>query len=426
MHTDHDGSPPASAEHSGGLRRSLSLIQLLFLGVGGMVGAGIYAVTGVAAGVAGNLVWLSFALAALVSLATATAYAEFASRFPDAGGSFEYMRRAFGDRFAFSMSAVVLLTGVVAAAAISISFADYVARFVDVPTSLVAPIALLAMAGVNLLGMDWTARFSTVATVVTLLGLGFVVAVSVPMWGERDLLDTSDVDGSAWLGVLSGGALVFFAHVGYEDLVRTAEEAQEPERNVPRAVVWSGGIASVVYLVTVVSAVQVLGGQRLADSPGPLAEVVEVGAGAAGAMVLAAVALFATTKTMLSNLVGASRLLFDVARDSESGTLRPLTRTLSRSGAPIVALLVATCLAIGFALSGGLGFVIALANMFVFVVFLVVDVGLIVFRLRNPHAPEPAWRSPGTVRGVPVLPVLGVLGTLVLMVCNIRNLIVDV
>ena len=112
------------SKKKGKLERTLGLGDIIMFGVGGIVGAGIYAIIGEAAGLAGNMLWLSFAIAATVALLTGMAYAEFVSRFPDAGGSFEYVTRAFDQKTALWLSGVMLFTGIVAPAAIAIRFAE--------------------------------------------------------------------------------------------------------------------------------------------------------------------------------------------------------------------------------------------------------------------------------------------------------------
>jgi len=115
------------------LKKSLGFWDVPMFGVGGIVGAGIYAIIGQAAGLSGNMLWLSFALAACVDLLPGLSYAEFVSRFPDAGGSYEYIKRGIGLRTALFMSIFMTFTGIVAAAAIAISFSEYLGRLVQFP-----------------------------------------------------------------------------------------------------------------------------------------------------------------------------------------------------------------------------------------------------------------------------------------------------
>ena len=138
---------------SGKLKRHLSTFDILMFGVGGIVGAGIYAIIGEAAGLAGSLLWVSFIIAAVVAFLTGLSYAEFVSRFPDAGGSFEYIRQTFGQKVALFLSIFMLFTGIVAAAAIAISFGDYLSRLIDLPGSFLAIAIIVLMGATNIVGI---------------------------------------------------------------------------------------------------------------------------------------------------------------------------------------------------------------------------------------------------------------------------------
>lgn len=411
-------SAAGNEDQQGSLKRSLGLIEVLMFGVGGIVGAGIYAIVGEAAGYAGNMLWASFAVAAVVALLTGLSYAEFVSRFPDAGGSFEYIKRSFGKKTALWLSLVMMFTNVIAPAAIAISFSDYLGRLVDVPAWISTIAIILLMGAINVVGMQNASWFNTFATVITLLGLLAVVGFSVPRWGEANLLAWPDAGGSA---ILSGGALIFFSYVGFEDLVKMAEETKDPQRTMPQGILYSGLIVLALYILIAISAVSVMEPQELASSSGPLAEVLGQVAGPAWVTGLIVVALFATSKTILSNVLGSSRLVFDVARDSGFHWLQKLTRVNSKTGTPIFAILAMTTVVILFSLIGNLKVVASLSNIFVFLLFLSVNIALIRHRIIEDQ-PAP-FRIPINIANIPIPTVLAILGLLTLLGFNISNML---
>ncbi len=406
-----------STEPEPTLKRSLGLLDVVMFGVGGIVGAGIYAIIGEAAGYGGSLLWLSFLLAALVAFLTAATYAELVSRHPDAGGSFEYVKQAFGLRVAAAMSVVMLFTGIVAAGAIAISFSSYASRLVGIPQLWTTLAIVAVMGGVNVAGVAQASWFNTTATVVTILGLAGVVLVSAPEIGSVDLLDGGDAD---LLGLGIGSALVFFSFIGFEDLVKMAEEVEEPERTLPRGLLISAGIVLAIYLAVAVAAVSALGPDELASSSGPLAEIVSSKAGQTWATVIVAVALFATSKTILSNLLGASRLLFDVGRDTGWGWLRRLTAVNPSTSTPIAAIALVTVAAAAVGAIGDLGAVAAASNILIMLVFLAVNVALL--RLRRTETAEPAFRIPWSVGGYPVTAFLAIIGICCFLALNVAAL----
>jgi len=403
----------------GKLKRVLGLGDIIIFGVGAIVGAGIYAIIGKAAGLAGNVLWLSFSIAAVVALLTGLSYAEFVSRFPDAGGSFEYVSQSFNRKTAIILSGIMLFTGIVAPAAIAISFSEYLARFWEIP-SWVATIGIIAlMGGINIIGSQESSWFNTLATVITLLGLGAIIWFAAPEWGNKDLLKLPP---SGATGIFSGAALIFFSYVGFEDLVKMAEEVKKPEIVMPRGIVISGLIVLVFYVLIAISASSVLSPSELAKSKGPLAQVLQSVAGKSWVTGLIIVALFATSKTILSNILGASRLLFDIARDSGFGFLKKLTKVDKGRGTPTFAIITISALVIAFSLIGNLKVVASLSNIFVFSLFILVNVSLIRYRKVHDKGEKPAFRVPLNVANIPIPTVIALVGLIVLLGFNIYNL----
>lgn len=412
--TDQAAAGEGAVESDGELARDLTLKDIVMFGVGGIVGAGIYAIIGEAAAYGGNLLWLSFLIAAAVAVFTSLTYAELVSRHPDAGGSFEYVKQAFGIRVAGYASIVMLFTGVVAAGAIAISFSSYLSRLLDLPT-IATTIAVIAVMGlVNAAGAAQASWFNIVATVATLAGLAAVVVVAVPHVGSTDLFDAGN-SGVLDLGI--GSALIYFSFIGFEDLVKLAEETDDAERTMPRGLLISSGIVLVVYLLVAVAAVSALGADELASSPGPLAEILETHAGAAWATAIIAVALFATSKTILSNILGASRLLFDVGRDTGIGWLQRFTAVSDTTRTPVFAIAAVTVAAMVFGAIGNLKIVAAIGNVLILLVFLAVNAALI--RIRRTSDEEPAFMLRLAVAGVPVTVALSIIGVASLLVLNL-------
>ncbi|MFA0960499.1 APC family permease [Roseivirga sp. BDSF3-8] len=406
------------------LKRSLGFWDVLMFGVGGIVGAGIYAIIGQAAGLSGNMLWVSFIVAAVVALLTGLSYAEFVSRYPDAGGSFEYIKQGLGEKTALFMSIFMVFTGVVAAAAIAISFSEYLSRLWDIPnwTSMVGIIALMAF--FNIIGSKYSSYYNGFATIVTLAGLLLVIGVSIPEFGTVDLFKAPS-DG-AFGSILAGGALIFFSYIGFEDLVKMAEETKKPRKNMPRAVLMSGLIVLVVYVLIAISSLSVLDARELASSSGPLAAVIKTKLGQTGATILAVVALFATSKTVLSNILGTSRLLYDVARDSKIKWLERFTTISGIGNAPNYAIISIALVAIAFGLIGNLKTVASISNIFIFIVFGMVNIALLNFRKKYKGTKDDGdelFKIPLNVNHIPIPTVVALLTLLVLLGYNIANIV---
>lgn len=389
------------------LRRVLGLTEVTAGGVGMIIGAGIYVLLGAATQEAGSLVWLSFVIAATLAGLTGLSYAELSSMFPSAAGEYEYTRHALPDWVAFAVGWTMIVGLVVTAATVSIGFARYLQYFVAIDLRLAA-VGLLVMLGViATIGIKQSAQLTVGLSAIQVGGLLLVIVIGVPHLGEVDVLT-----GTGAPGVLSAAALVFFAFIGFDEVITLAEETRDPTRTVPRALLLALGISTVLYVAVAVTAVSVLGPAALATSPRPLADATAHVLGDHGATLVAAIALVTTMNTALLAVTPASRIIYGMAK---AGVMPEALATVHRGRAtPIRAIVLVTGAAVVFALLGEFALIAAVTDFTVYVVFLAVNVTVIVLRRTRPEAPR-RFRVPGRIAGVPVLPVLGLVSVAAMM-----------
>lgn len=391
------------------LRRTLGIGGLTFYGVGMIVGAGVYSVVGAAAGIAGHGVWASFAVGALAAVLTALSYAELSTLHPRAGAEYAYVREAVpGSRaLPFVLGVVLTLAAAGTAATVSLAFAGYLRAFLPVPAPLVALGLVAAATALNVIGLRLSSR---VNMAFTLLEVGGLVAFAI-VGATRP--DFGSGLGDVSLGpALSGAALLFFAYLGFEDIVNLAEEAHEPAKDLPPAILASVAITAVLYVAVGLAAVALIEPARLASSSAPLSDAAEA-ASPVLARVLAVVALFATANTALIALVAGSRLLYGMGRDGALPVRLGAVR--SNAGTPWIAALVLGGLAAALLPLGDVAAVAGLSSFAALLAFVAVHGALIVLRFRAPDRPRP-FRVPLAVGRVPVLPVLGLASAGLLLV----------
>jgi APA family basic amino acid/polyamine antiporter len=405
------GADPIGSATS--LRRVLGLIEVTAGGLGIIIGAGIYVLLGAATAHAGSLVWLAFLVAAVLSALTGLSYAELSSMFPSAAGEYEYTRRAMPEWVAFVVGWTMIVGLVVAAATVSIGFARYVGYFLDNDARVAALGLLTAVSVVAMVGVKQSARLTVGLSAVQVGGLVLVFAIGLPHIGDVDLLT-----GRGAGGVLGAAALVFFAFIGFDEVITLAEETRDPTRTVPRALLLALGLSTALYIAVAIAAVSVLGADALGSSPRPLADVMAHVWGDRGATVVAAVAVMTTTNTTLLAVTAASRVMYGMAK---AGAMpRSFASVHSHRGTPIRAIVAVALVAGGFALFGDFSVIAAVTDFAVYVVFLAVNGTVIILRRTRPELPRP-FTVAGTVRGIPVLPVLG-LGSVALMMTQLEPL----
>jgi APA family basic amino acid/polyamine antiporter len=399
----------AEKSAKGGLAKTLGFGRLALYGVGTIIGAGIYSVIGPAAEAAGDAVWISFLLAAVISAFSGLSYAELASAMPNAGAEHSFLRQALpkAPAVAFAVGLFIAVHGAATFATVGLTFGNYLQTFVALPPVAVA-LGLMAVATlINIAGVTKASSVSAVLTTVQVLCLvGFAIFAFTLKGADLPSRITAP---QSWSGVLQGSAIVFFIYSGYEHMATLSEEAKNPGRDIWRAFMVALCATTAVY-VAVIFAVLALGDAKsIASSDFPLVAA----AGRLGrwaAIVITGAALLATANAVLNASISGSRLLFGMAR---AGDLpKALQRTLGASKSPwigAVVLLVAACI---FALLGEVKFVASLSSLGVTLVFASVNAAVIILRYTKADLERPF--SVPSVGRFPVTAGLGVVSSLVL------------
>jgi len=388
-----------------GLKKDLGLFTATAAGVGIIVGAGVYVLIGSAAGIAGNGVWLSFFISSLVALFTGLSYAELSSLFPDDASEFLYTEKAFGKRLAFLVGYAVIITGIVAAAAVALGLAGYASSLLNI--NIVVPLAILAIAlftFVNYWSIKDSAALNVIFTILEVGGLLLIIAFALRHLGSVDYLDFQ----GGTKGVLSAAALIFFAFIGFESVVKLSEETKNAKKIIPKALVLSIIITTVIYILVAISAVSVLDWQALGASKAPLADVAKALLGQKAFVLLSIIALFSTGNTILISLVTTSRMVYGIAGKLKS--IKFLTKIGKKRRTPVNAILLTSLLAVGFTFIKDIEMVASITNFGVFFTFIIVNAALIRLRYTLPKRKR-GFKVPLSVGKLPLLPVFGIIAS---------------
>ncbi len=357
-----------------GLRREIGLFGAVAYGVGTILGAGVYALIGVAAGVAGNAVWLAFAIAALIALFSGLSYAKLASIFPSSGGEYVYVEQAFGTRFwAFIVGWLVLISSIISGAAVALGFGGYLYGLTGVPTSVGATMLILVMAAINYVGIKESLAVNVILTLIELLGVLIVIFLGVGFLGTVDYVEMPN----GLSGVVSAVGLIFFAFIGFEGLVKIGDEAKDPTRTIPRALLLSLLITAALYVLVALSVISILPHQELSASASPLSDVALAASGEGMSLLLSAIALLATANTVLIILIASSRIAYGMS--VRSALPRFLSQVNPGRGTPLAAIAMTAVASLLFCFLGGIELTANVANFTIFMVFLAVNLSVLQF-----------------------------------------------
>jgi APA family basic amino acid/polyamine antiporter len=290
------------------LARRLGTFDAVVVGLGSMVGAGIFAALSPAARYAGSALLIGLVLAGAVAYCNATSSARLAALYPESGGTYVYGRRRLGDVWGYLAGSAFVVGKVASCAAMALTFAHYAAPSVARPLAVGAVVGLTA---VNLAGIDKTAGLTRAIVALVLVALAVFVVVALA-GGTVDGSHLTDSHGGV-LGALRSGGILFFAFAGYARIATLGEEVAEPERTIPRAIALALGLTIGIYAVVAVAALLAAPPSLLASTQAPLRAVVRSGSLDGFAPVVQVGAAVASLGVLLSLLAGVSRTVFAMA-----------------------------------------------------------------------------------------------------------------
>ncbi len=381
------------SEPSKALHRELRLLDAVGIGFGAIIGAGIFVVTGVAAGIAGPALLVGLTLAGIVATANALTSAQLAASFPRAGGTYEYGYELLHPLAGFAAGWMFLSSKIAAAGTVAIGLAAYL--HVIVPDLTPRAIAVGAVAVFTVLNFFGIRRSSQVNLAIVVLSVGSLllfVAATAPRFAAANLVPFAP---AGIRGTFEAAAILFFAYTGYARIATLGEEVHEPERTIPRAVLITIGGALLLYAAVALTALGAAGAPLLARTGAPLRAAAEAIEMPWLATVVSVGGIAAMLGVILSQLLALSRMSFAMARRRDLP--RRLGDVHQKSGVPRTAVLVVGALAMLVAATGALETVARTASFTILVYYGIANVA--------------ALRLPAESRLYPTaVPITGLLG----------------
>jgi APA family basic amino acid/polyamine antiporter len=388
-----------------GLKKTLNLLDATSVGIGAIIGAGIFVVLGIAIGYAGPSIVISIIVAGIVASFTAFSFAELGSAIPKEGGAYAFAFELISPFAGFMVGCLWLFAQIVAGAAISLGFASYfVAIFPIFPLKTIAVAAALTLTGLNLVGIKQSTAVNNILVIVKIAILGLFIGFGVFQIHPQNL---SQFSPNGLFGILQGAGFIFFAYLGFGRIATLSEEVKNPERNLPLSVLIALVVSVVIYVLTGFTATGLQNYQILAQSGSPIAEA----ARATGNFTLVAAvslgALIATTSVLLTNLIGLSRVAFAMARNGQLP--KSIARVSSRFRTPYLSVLAMGALLTVLAFTLDLKQTAAITSFAILSVHLAVNLSAIRLRKKMPSSIK--FKVPL----YPLIPSLGFFSCIILM-----------
>ncbi|MFZ0887920.1 MAG: amino acid permease [Candidatus Binataceae bacterium] len=404
--------------HEGGLKRALGALDLTALGIGAIVGAGIFVLTGVAAArYAGPAIVLSFTVAGFACAMAALCYAEFAAMIPVAGSAYSYSYATMGELMGWIIGWDLVLEYAVAAAAVAVGWSGYLRVILDglglhlpdalthapgsMPgaiTDLPALLIVLLVSAILYLGISESARFNSAIVAIKLFVIGLVIVVGAFYVRPANWSPFAPM---GWSGVMKGGAVIFFAYIGFDAVSTAAEEVIDPKRDLPLGILGSLAICTVLYIAVAAVLTGMVPAAHI-DVNAPLASAFVIRGLYAISGIVSFGAVAGLTSVLLVLLLGQSRIFYAMSRD---GLLPPaFSRVHPRFRTPYIPTTL-TGFAVGIAAALlPIQEIAELTNIGTLFAFVLVCIGVWILR----HL-EPEMHRPFKTPLVPLVPILGVL-----------------
>jgi len=328
--------------------------------------------------------------------------------FSSSAAEYEYVKNAMGKRIGFIIGWIIIFSAIISSSTVAVGFGNYLEVLFNIPPlySAFALISILSM--VLFVGIRESAWIAILFTSIEALGLLIIFFIGIPYYGNVNYLEMP----LGLNGVLASAALIFFAYLGFEEIVKLSDETRDAYKNIPKAIILAMVISTVLYILVAFSAVSILGWQFLANSQAPFSLIASAALGPNGALLLSIIALFATSNTVLLLLLAGSRIVYGMAVSqslpSILGKVHPKTRT------PWVSIIIVGLAAIVFLFVGNLGFLASATNYTLFLSFIFINGSVVVLRYKNPDLKRP-FKIPINVKNQSLIPFFGLITSIILL-----------
>lgn len=408
--------------HSNQLKRGLSFVDLWSIGVGALIGGGIFTVIGPAVSQAGPALFIAFIIAGAIAILSTMSYAELASIWPYQGASYAYSKYAFkgispelGRLIALWCAGLYFLSFAFAAGAVNLGFAGYLNFiFPSLSPVIAAPLICILITGLLLVGIKTTGKINTVFSIVQVLAL-LAIAVIALFANPIGPFQYSEFLPNGWTGVFAATALIAFGQMQVEAVLTLGEEAKNPRRNLPLAQVSAVVTAITLYILTGYGVVATASPGELAASSAPLSLAIENVLPGAGALLIATAALTATGTSTVGCLLGSSRMLYAGAR--EKAFPATFAKIGKKSAVPTNAVIFTGIIALAATITAVIGYAAAinlLVSAAVFANWLmmaIINIALVIVRVTRKDL-KPSFRYPVNIKNIPILAIFASIACL--------------
>ena len=401
------------------LKRELGFTDITLATAGYIIGAGIYAVIGLAAGYAKDFTWLSVVICGIIAICTGMSFSELASMFNKNAGEYYYTKEAFNDGIAKVVAYFIIITEILTINAISFGLGNYLSTFINVKPIIISACSLIIFGYLNYVGIRESMDYNNIATIIEISGL-----ILISILGFKNIksesFDLSKLKMDNISPILIGTALIYFAYFGYDIVIELSEETKEPEKNIPKGMLYGLGISTILYCIVTISSISTIGWKNLSESKAPMIDVANALLGGYGGKLLLLIAVISMSNTLLLGHVASSRFIQSTSKNINIPF--NMDKIDDKTQTPKNAIIAVTLISLIGLLLGNLERSVSITNIGTLFIFLLVNVSVIILRKKYPNAKRP-FTIPFAINNIPISSIVGGLSSIVLAYYLINNLI---
>lgn len=382
-----------------GLLRLLTLKDAVAVGLGAIIGAGIFVVTGIAAGVSGPAFIIGLMIAGIIATFNALSSAQLAAIYPHSGGTYEYGYILINPTFGFSAGWMFLLSKLSAAGVVAIGFGSYFYQLVPIASPITFSVsAVILLTAANFFGIKKAGILNLTIVAITLLSLLYLVFSGIPEVNSENFKPFAPF---GIVGIAEAAALLFFAFTGYARIATLAEEVTEPKKTIPKAIIITTITAIFLYAAVSIVAIGVIGTESMANSKSPLQLVANALSAPAISTIITIGASTAMLGVLLSQILGVSRVMLAMGRRHD---LPPFFKTIhNQYRVPHIGIIITGAIILLLTVIGTFEFIVRSATFTILLYYSITNIAA----LKQPKSDRMYAR---------IIPVLGLIGCLVMSV----------
>jgi basic amino acid/polyamine antiporter, APA family len=400
------------------LKKELNLTDVSLATAGYIIGAGIYAIIGIASKYGKNYTWISILISGISAICTGLSYSELATMFNQNAGEYIYIKEAFNGNVASFVAYLIILAEILTQSTVAIGLGEHLNSLIPINAKILSSSLLLIFGYLNYFGIRESINYNNATTIMEISGL-LIISLFGLKYVNKDSFDISNLNYKDLYPLLVGASIINFAYFGYDMAIELTEETKDSINNIPKGMLIGVLISTILYGTVTVSSISSIGWEKLASSNTPLTDVAHKLLGAFGGKMMLLIALISMSNTLLMGSVAGSRFIQSFSKNIELPF--NLQKIDKKTNTPINAIIFITIVSIIGVFIGNLEKVTSLTNISTISIFILMNLSVIVMRFTKPNHSR-HFKVPFNINNVPVPSLIGLISSVIFIFVTISNL----